>query len=94
MKISHVGIPWYRREDYQRLIEIFEDGEAFSNSFDGWLEAAEQFERNAKKNGIVPVRALIDPDEFPVWCRANNLRVDGEGRKRFASETAHQIARA
>jgi hypothetical protein len=92
MKVSIAGIPWYREGDYVKLLSIFEDADNLPGTFNEWLVKAEAFEKNLTKSGMRVVRAVIDPDTFPVWCAANNVKINADGRKRFASHKARETA--
>lgn len=88
--VRAVGIPWYFRQDYRRILEIMEDANLLPATYEAWLKAAEGLERRLKKEGHIVVRAEIDPDEFPRWCAAQGLPVDADARGRFANEAAYR----
>lgn len=83
-----VGMPWYRREDYPRIRAIMADADRLPVGFDEWEKKAEAFERDVKRGGKIVVRAIVDPDTFPAWCRERSLNVDTKGRSMFASYMA------
>ncbi len=89
-KTDAVGLPWFYRQDYGRILEIMEDAAAMPERYDQWLKQAEAFERQVKRAGKVPVRAIVDPGEFPAWCRARGLKIDGKARVQFANEAAYR----
>ena len=80
-----VGIVWYRPEHYHALKELFNDGHRLPETFERWLEKASHSEAVAHAQGVRTVRAYIDPQEFPQWCRARGLYVDAKGRNAFAN---------
>lgn len=83
-----VGIPWYRREDWERLMEIFEDADILHDTFEDWRKDAGNTEGSLRRQGQIVVRAYIDPEAFPDWCRAKGVGIDAQARAQFASETA------
>jgi hypothetical protein len=83
-----MGLAWYAREDYPRILEIMADAQTLPATYEKWLKLAEEIERGMMSQDHVVVRAVIDPDEFPAWCAARGLNVDADGRKRFASWVA------
>jgi uncharacterized membrane protein len=87
-KVRAAGISWYRREDYPRILEIMEDAHVLPDTFDDWRKKAGGQESEWKSRGVVIVRAIIDPDTFPAWCRKEGLNVDAKARTAFASEFA------
>ena len=88
--VRAVGIAWYHRQDYRRILDIMEDADILPASYDEWLKGAEAGERQLKRSGHTVVRAIIDPDEFPAWCRTRSLKIDAEGRVRWANEAAYR----
>lgn len=85
---SAIGMSWYRRESYSRILEIMEDADKLPLAYDQWLKKAEAGESELQRAGHVVVRAVIDPDEFAAWCLARNLKVDAQARMQWASECA------
>ena len=83
--VSGFGMAWYRREDYDRLLSIFEDADNLPTTYDKWLASAEKGLKHLKGQGIFTVKVIIDPDQFPGWCSANGYKINSDARKRFAS---------
>ena len=88
--VRATGIPWYFRQDYRRILEIMTDAHLLPPSYDAWRQKAERLERRPQSEGMIVVRAEIDPDEFPRWCAARGLNVDAKARGEFASEAAYR----
>ena len=87
--ISHaIGIVWYLRKDYRRIVEIMEDGEQFPPSFDAWLGLAEMLETKFSDCGLSVIRVTIEPETFLAWRAARGLPADAALRDLFASEYA------
>ncbi len=85
-----VAIPWYRKEDWERLLEIFEDSDELHGTFEEWRNDAGQLESRFRSEGLVVQRVYIDPETFAGWCRDNGLRVGASAHSRFASEFAYK----
>jgi hypothetical protein len=60
------------------------------DSFEQWQARAEELECQFQRDGYIVVRAFIDPDEFPEWCRQAGLGVNRESRADFATEVAER----
>jgi len=90
-RIGGVGIAWYRKEDYERVRAISDDVHTFPDTFEDWEKRAEERREEMLKLGHVVIKAYIDPDTFPTWCRANRYKVDSKGRMVFASAEAHRV---
>lgn len=84
-----VGIPWYRRDDYPRILEIMADSHVLSPTYDEWEKRAHIAERDVIASGRTPYRAYIDPDKFRAWCVMRGRDVDGSSRIKFASDPAN-----
>jgi hypothetical protein len=89
MKISVVGVPWYRKGDYLRLRGLFADGERLHETYGEWLAAARRTEARLAKQGHRVIHVEIEPDKFVAWCSAQHLVPDGKARLRYANECAY-----
>jgi hypothetical protein len=87
MRVSIVGIAWYKREDYERLKLLFTDGDKLHATYDDWLNGAERLLNQLRRDGQAFQKVYIDPDTFPGWCAARGLDVDAKARVRFSSES-------
>lgn len=88
MPIRAVGLAWYKREDYPRILQIMEDADKLPPTHEKWLYSAQKVESQAKRNGTIVVRAVIDPDEFIAYCARHDLKIDAHARTRFGAEVA------
>jgi len=79
-----VALPWYTRESYDSLVRMMDDRDLMPASFDRWLEQARQVIAKSEAEGTRVWPALIDPDEFAVWCGENGFNRDSCGRLAFA----------
>lgn len=91
MRIGAMGVGWYAREDYPRILHVMEDAHKLPRTYDEFSKSFESVERQVKSQGAVLVRAIIKPDEFVVWCRSRGLKVDAQARMRFANEAALDV---
>jgi hypothetical protein len=85
---SAIGMSWYCRESYSRILEVMEDADRLPHTYDQWLKSAEAGESKLQRAGHIVVRAVIDPDEFVAWCLARSLKVDAQARMQWAGERA------
>ena len=88
MAVELTGIAWYRQEDYDHLKATFKDGWRLPDTFDSWLENAERVYDTLASEGLAAVKAYIDPDTFPAWCRDHGFEMDKDARLAFAQECA------
>lgn len=89
MKVSIVGVPWYRKGDYARLRTLFADGARLHETYAEWSAAARATEAHLVAQGHRVVRVEIEPEQFAAWCYAGNVAVDAEARMRYANEFAY-----
>jgi len=93
-----MGIPWYKREDFDKLLSTFADADmlfaAFASlsdsplTYDAWLKKAEEFEKQMQGAGLQPFRVFLDPVEFPMWCEEHGHTTDVQGRSAYATAKA------
>ncbi|WP_163370961.1 hypothetical protein [Endozoicomonas acroporae] len=86
-------VAWYKKEDYQRLKTIFDDGDQLHDRFEEWLHAAEQSIKLGTGKGYTVVQVNIDPDTFPEWCRSRGLNINSEARTKFINTIAAEQAK-
>lgn len=91
--ILAVGIPWYRKADYRKILKIMTDSHLLPATYEQWEHKAQSVEADMRAQGYVVVRAIIDPKTFRAWCRERSLNVDARGRSEFAHHEAYHQAR-
>lgn len=57
-----------------------------------WLGKAQKGFDDLRAQGIIAVKAYIDPDTFPDWCRARGLDINAKARMEYANLIAYQAA--
>ncbi len=89
--ISAIGMPWFRRETFDMLRAMFEDGHKLHRTYDEWLRAAEVGRKAQEVKGLRVMCVDLDPNDFPEWCKAQGLHLNAEARMRYASWRAYQV---
>src|SRR5258708_1091568 len=84
--IRGLGIPWYRREDWNAVLAIFVDREKLPSTYQQWLRRAEKAEREFGRKGTIAERIYLDPALFSRWCADRGLKIDAAARMSFAAE--------
>lgn len=79
-----VGVAWYRREQWDRLLEIASDRDVLEGTYDEWQALAEEALRKLAQPGLVLRKVDIDVQELLSWCHSQNRPVDGKARSEFA----------
>jgi len=85
-KAKALGIAWYKEEDYLRLKDLFVDGHTLPDTFNEWLDKAQNLFNQHRTKGHIVEKVYIDPNTFPDWCRGRGLDIDTNARSEFASE--------
>ncbi len=83
---------WYREEDYERLLEIFDDRDQLPPTFQNWLARAEEKKAEVEAAGDQVIKVFIDPETFPKWCEEKKLPKDANARSELAIEAAKMQA--
>lgn len=91
-QLQTVGMVWYRRGDYPRVLAVMDDAADLPDTFDQWLAAAENTERQLIGSGVFVLRALLRPDTFKSWCEREGRACDARSRSHWASEFAQRAA--
>ena len=79
---------WYKEEDYESLLTIFDDAALLPPTFADWLVRAEEKKTEVERAGDQVIKVFIDPDTFPEWCNSRNLPKDANSRSTLALEVA------
>jgi hypothetical protein len=83
---------WYKEEDYQALLTIFDDADQLPPTFAEWLTRAEEKKAEVESEGDQVMKVFIDPETFPQWCQEKGLPRDANARSQLAIEVAKMQA--
>jgi len=92
--VTAVGLTWYYRGDYKRVLEIMTDSETFPATYEKWVRTAEAAEKHAQRSGRMVVRAMIDPQTFVSWCKSRGMEANAHARIAYTNEEAHRAVTA
>lgn len=59
MNVQVVGIAWYKKEHFQELRRIFEDGDKLHRTHHEWLAAAEKLRKRLEAQGTRVVQCVL-----------------------------------
>jgi len=90
-QVQAIGMVWYKRENFDRLMAMFEDRHKLHRTFDEWLRDAEIGRKAQEAKGVRVVCVDIDPATFPAWCAGRGLRVDAKARTEYANLIAYKV---
>ena len=81
-----IGFIWYKRENYDRLLAMFDDRDNLPATYDEWLVRAECGRKDQESKGVRVLCVDIDPDEFAAWCKAKGMKPDSKARLGYLNE--------
>jgi hypothetical protein len=90
-KIHIVGIAWYKPENFDQLLAMFEDGNTIRLSYPEWLKAAELGVERHQREGKTTVKINIDPVEFPRWCAYEGMLMNAQARIAYTNFAAAKV---
>jgi hypothetical protein len=83
---------WYRREDYDRIRSLMDDGNKLPATFEEWEKTANSQVAEAAAQGAIIEPVILDPDEFIRFCQGENLAKRGS-RERGQFAVARGMAK-
>jgi hypothetical protein len=90
LRLKATGIAWYKPEDYDRLRQLFSDGENLPGTYAEWLSKAQNLFDQLVDEGLTVEKVYINPDTFPGWCAVRGLDINSKARVRFANESVYR----
>jgi hypothetical protein len=67
---------------------MFTDSNKLAGTFESWIKSAQTGFDKLTSAGHVVIKAHIDPDTFPEWCRVHGLEMNADARMAFGNECA------
>jgi hypothetical protein len=89
--LETTGIPWFREEDYARILHVMDDARLLPARHADWQKQAIAAEQRLQAMGVRTLRVVIEPFGFADWCRARGLRLDAQARMHYARETLRTL---
>ena len=86
------GVAWYRRDQWPRLLEVAEDADELEDTYEGWLQIANERFNNFKVPGVLLKKVDVDIEELIAWCAERGRPVDGSARSEFVAEKVRELA--
>lgn len=89
-----IGIAWYRKDQWERLLEISNDRDLFEDTYEEWLALSEQHlkitRKKVRKLGVDVEPVDFDLDEYLEYCKHTNAEVNAESTASFITEKLNQ----
>ncbi len=80
----NIALAWYRQDQWQLILDYSTDSDKLANTYQEWLEHAEERVNEMGKDGINIVKVDINIEEMKKWCKRHNKQIDGKTRGEYA----------
>lgn len=70
--------------------EVLEDGDELEETYDEWLNSAEETVKGFADQGITLTKVEVDVDELLAWSKERGLPINGESRSHYAAWLAQE----
>ena len=87
---AKVGLAWFRREQWDRLLEVSDDRDDLEETFDEWVQVAKQRCDELRSSGYDVKKVDVDMEELVSWCLAQGTPVNAKARAEFALKKLHK----
>ncbi len=81
----HVGVCWYREEQWERLKEIVADPESIEDTFQRWKADAEKSVTELTATGLNIVKVSVDTEDMLRWANEKKRPLDSAARAAYAA---------
>jgi hypothetical protein len=85
------GVAWYRRDQWPRLLEVAADADELEETYEGWLQMADERFNTFKVPGVLLKKIDVDVEELIAWCAERGRPVDGSARSEFVAEKVQEM---
>ena len=89
-----IGMAWYTRESWQRLMEVADDRGTGHDTFEEWERQASAGTRQLAAAGTNVCKVFIDIDALVAWCRDRGREVNSAARAEFTALQLQQQQRS
>jgi len=89
---TEIGLGWYRRENWDRLLEMSPDRDQIHDTYDEWQKKGRQDGELVKHEGNITKRLTVDPDELAAWCAMRGREPIASARAEYIWEEMTQAA--
>jgi hypothetical protein len=86
-----VGLARYRKDQWQRWLDVVDDRQVWEESYERWHGQAEVMAERLRRAGLEIVWVDLDVDELAAWCKSRGYCNDSEARSRYAAEQIGNI---
>lgn len=81
---THIALAWYRKDQWDKLLEISIDGDELEQTYEEWVTQANQKIEAMKNKGLNLIRIDVEVNALRSWCEKERRPVDGAARSEYA----------
>ena len=85
------SIPYYRKDQYNRLQEVSIDKENFSISYEEMMTITASKHKEMENKGFKVVKIDVDIEELIGWCNSRCVTLNPASRTRFTLEKLKEM---
>jgi len=85
-----VGVGWYTEENWKVVKASAVDPDRFENTFQDWIEMAEDSLQKLQAAGISAEKSYIEANALLTWCLAHNKANSAASRAEYVSQAGVQ----
>jgi len=78
-----VKLAYYRKEDWDRFIDMIDDRESMHDTWNDWDIAFKKAKKHLISQGFEVLDVIVDLNELSNYCFVKGLRNDGYARSKF-----------
>ena len=82
---TKVGIAWYKRDQWQLLLNVSVDRDELEATYTDWEKDAEKALKQLRQGGLEVVKVPVEIEELLDWCQSRNVPVNGNARSQYAA---------
>jgi hypothetical protein len=82
----NAGIAWYKRDQWQLLLDIAEDKDKLPLTWEKWREITLNLIKGYKERGLDVKKVKIDIEDLIKYCKKNNLPNTAQTRSHYIAE--------
>lgn len=83
MGLRGVAIPWFRREDYDRIRQMCDD--ELPGTFDQWEKMVQKRLDERVPAGVHVEKVVLDPDDLAAFATSKGAEIDASVRAELAA---------
>jgi hypothetical protein len=80
-----IGVAWYQREEWPRLLAAASDRDDLEDTYDEWLQTAERTLLDLTAQCLAMEEVEVGVDELVSWCQKQGQPLNGAARADYVS---------